>query len=402
MKILLVNTVCGQGSTGRICIGIADMLKANGHEAYIAYGLGNSTYPGSINISEGRFGYLTHNVFSRLLDSEGLHSRLATKRLLKYIGCIKPDIVHIHTMHGHYLNYKLLFEFLKKAELPVVMTLHDCWTFTGHCAHFIMRGCEKWKTGCDKCNFLDEYPQSWFVDKSKRNYQLKKSLFTSLGNKLTIVPVSYWLEGLVRQSFLKNKKIQTIHNGIDLSVFKPTANSNIRKKYGIENKKVIIGVALPWSSYKGYPDFLKLRELLTRDYAIIMVGLSNEQMAKIPNGIIGITRTDSPTELAEFYTIADVLVNTTYCDNYPTINLESMACGTPVITYRTGGSPESIDYRTGAIVEQGDIQDLIRKIRDICEVPNNYRTACIDKAKRQFDKGKCFANYLNIYSQSLN
>lgn len=187
-----------------------------------------------------------------------------------------------------------------------------------------------------------------------------------------------------------------------MSVFKPTANSNIRKKYGIENKKVIIGVALPWSSYKGYPDFLKLRELLTRDYAIIMVGLSNEQMAKIPNGIIGITRTDSPTELAEFYTIADVLVNTTYCDNYPTINLESMACGTPVITYRTGGSPESIDYRTGAIVEQGDIQDLIRKIRDICEVPNNYRTACIDKAKRQFDKGKCFANYLNIYSQSLN
>lgn len=402
MRVLLINPVCGQGSTGRICIGIAEMLKTNGHEANIAYSLGSSTYPDSINISGGRFDYLTHNFLSRLTDSEGLHSCMATKRLVKYIDDIKPDVVHVHTMHGHYLNYKILFEYLKESRLPVVVTLHDCWAFTGHCAHFVMHGCEKWKTGCNKCQFLYEYPQSWFVDKSNRNYLLKRHLFTSLGDKLTLVPVSYWLEGLTRQSFLKDMKIQTIHNGIDLSLFRPTPNEIIRKKYSLEGKKVIIGVALPWSSYKGYSDFIKLRKLLETEYAIIMVGLSEDQMKEIPEGIIGINRVDNPVELAELYTSADVLVNTTYCDNYPTVNLEAIACGTPVITYRTGGSPESLDKNTGAVVEQGDIKGIMQKIREICKDSSKYRTACVDKAELMFDKNKCFAKYLNVYRQVIN
>ena len=400
MRVLLINAVCGQGSTGRICTGIADMLKAHGHDAYIAYGLGHSSYSGSFCFSGGKPDYYIHNLLSRLTDSEGLHSSLATKRLIAQIENIEPDVVHIHTMHGHYLNYKILLTYLHKKAFPVVMTLHDCWTFTGHCAYF--RGCDKWKYGCQKCAFLDEYPQSWLKDSSQYNYNLKRKLLTEFGEKLTIVPVSYWLNGLLKQSFLKNIKIVTIHNGIDLNIFRPTYNRELLSKYSIEGKKIVLGVALPWSAYKGFQDFVKLRSLLPEEYVIVMVGLSSEQIKEIPDGIIGIERTDSPKELAELYTLSDVLVNTTYCDNYPTVNLEAIACGTPVITYRTGGSPESVDLHTGDVVEQGDLKGLVKSIIRICGNTSFYTEACKDKAIKLFDKDKCFEKYLEIYIKALH
>lgn len=398
MKVVQINPVCGQGSTGRICTGIADLLKSQGHEAFIAYGLGHSDYPGSFNISGGRKDYLTHNILSRLTDSEGLHSDVATKRIIRWMKGIKPDVVHIHTLHGHYVNYKMLFEYLYKSGVKVVMTLHDCWTFTGHCAHFDQYGCEKWKSGCHNCKFLKAYPNSWFLDRSKRNFNLKKKLITQLGDRLTIVPVSYWLEGLVHQSFMKDLKIQTIHNGIDLTQFHPIHNDSLYDKYGVRGKKIILGVALPWSGYKGLPDFHKLRSMLSDEYAIIMVGLSEQQIAELPEGIVGITRTDSIQELAEIYTMADVLVNTTYCDNYPTVNLEAIACGTPVITYQTGGSPEAIDENTGLVVPQGHLNSLVNSIISICSNQDNMSDACLSRAEALFDKSKCFAQYIEIYN----
>ena len=401
MKVLLINSICGKGSTGRICIGIAEMLKKNGHSAYIAYAHGNSTYPNSFNFSKGKFDYYFHNILSRLTDSEGLHSTVATKSLIQKIEIIQPDIVHIHTMHGHYLNYKLLLEFLSTLGKPVVMTLHDCWTFTGHCAHFDMHGCMKWQTECHKCQFLDEYPISWFIDRSKRNFNLKKQLFSTLGERLILVPVSFWLENLLRKSFLKNFRIQTIHNGIDLTVFKPSYNLDLYEKYKVKGKKIVLGVALPWSTYKGFSDFIVMRSMLNQEYAIFMVGVSTEQINALPEGIIGITRTDSPEELAQLYTMADVLVNTTYCDNYPTVNLESIACGTPVITYLTGGSPESIDKYTGAVVAQGDINALVECVKNICSYSFNYKEHCLAKAKSHFDREKCFEDYVEIYKSVL-
>lgn len=398
MKILQINSSCGQGSTGRICTGIADMLKSYGHDAYIAYGHGFSDYPNSLNISGGKRDYLTHNILSRLTDSECLHSTIATKRLLNWIESIKPDIVHLHNLHGHYLNIEILFEYLHLSKIDVVMTLHDCWTFTGHCAHFDQYGCEKWKTECCNCQFLKAYPNSWFVDRSRRNFNMKKKLISQLGNRLTIVPVSYWLEGLVRQSFMKDLKIKTIHNGIDLTQFHPIHNDSLYDKYGVRGKKIILGVALPWSGYKGLPDFHKLRSMLSDEYAIIMVGLSEQQIAELPKGIAGITRTDSIRELAEIYTMADVLVNTTYCDNYPTVNLEAIACGTPVITYRTGGSPEAIDSETGMVVEQGDIDGIVKSVEAICNSQILASDCCLKRAKELFDKVKCFSNYLTIYN----
>lgn len=401
MKILLINSICGQGSTGRICVGIADLLKENGHEAYIAYALGNSSYPKSFNISMGKYDYLSHNILSRLTDSEGLHSSKATQKLINYIKNIRPDVVHIHTLHGHYINYKNLFEFLRNIRVPIVITLHDCWLFTGHCAHFDLYGCDKWKIECKNCRFLNTYPQSWFVDRSQRNYHLKKELLTSIGDYLTLIPVSYWLEGLLKQSFLKNMNMHTIHNGIDLDVFKPTYNNELLKKYNLKGKRIILGVALPWSNYKGFPDFLKLRTLLNDDYVIVMVGLSEKQMKEIPQGIIGITRTNSMKELAELYTIADVFVNTTYCDNYPTVNLESIACGTPVITYNTGGSSEAIGQNTGFVVDKGDIEGLVKCIKRICNDPIFYRSFCIARSQSMFSKIKCFGKYLDIYKKNL-
>lgn len=398
MRILQINTVCGIGSTGRICTGIADLLKSEGHEAYIAYGLGKSDYPNSINISQGKSDYFIHNLQSRLTDSEGLHSNNGTSFLISQMEQIKPDIIHLHSMHGHYLNYKLLLTYLKEKKLPVVMTLHDCWTFTGHCAHFDQFRCDKWKIGCSHCEHLGAYPQSWFLDKSERNYNLKKRLFMDLGDKLIIVPVSYWLEDLVKLSFLKNQNIVTIHNGIDLIQFRPTYSSNLKNKYHIEGKKVILGVALPWSDYKGLPDFHKLRSLLSEDYAIVLVGLSKKQIGELPADIIGIEKTDNIKELAEIYTMADVLVNTTYCDNYPTVNLEAMACGTPVITYKTGGSPEAISKETGLVIEQGNLMELNRAVLYICD--NNrelYRNHCLERAGKLFDKSKCFEQYISLY-----
>lgn len=401
MRVLLINTVCGQGSTGRICVGISDMLKANGHEACIAYGIGNSNYPDSINISSGKCDYILHNILSRITDSEGLHSCKATKRLIALIKDFKPDVIHIHTLHGHYINYKLLFKYLATTNLPIVMTLHDCWSFTGHCAHFVMRGCEKWKVECNKCQFLDEYPQSWYLDRSKRNFNLKKQLLTTLQNKLTIVPVSYWLEKYVKQSFLKDCQIQTIHNGIDLNIFKPSVNIKVIDKYDLKGKKIILGVALPWSTFKGFPDFLKLRRLLSNEYIIVMVGVSRKQKEILPEGIIGIERTDSTKDLADLYSAADVLVNTTYCDNYPTVNLEAISCGTPVVTYKTGGSPESIiDDVTGKVVSQGDVvalKDAIEKL--LCIDRLTLRSNCRTYAQSHFDKNKCFRKYLDLYNK---
>ena len=402
MKILLINSICGQGSTGRICTGIADLLKANGHEAYIAYAHGHSSYADSINISMGKYDYLSHNILSRLTDSEGLHSSKATQKLINHIENIRPDVVHIHTLHGHYINYKKLFEFLRNIRVPIVITLHDCWLFTGHCAHFDQFGCDKWKIECTNCRFLNTYPQSWFADRSQRNYNLKKELLTSIGEHLTLVPVSYWLEGLLKQSFLKRMNIQTIHNGIDLDVFKPTYSSELLKKYKLKDKKIILGVALPWSNYKGFPDFLKLRTLLNDDYVIVMVGLSEKQMKDIPQGIIGITRTDNLEELAALYTIADVFVNTTYCDNYPTVNLESMACGTPVITYNTGGSPEAVDQNTGIVVPQGNIDELVKSIHRLLEESNIASTEkCRKRALYYFDKNICFQSYMDLYGNLI-
>lgn len=395
MKVLLINSMSGVGSTGKIVDGIANVLLERGHTPVIAYGYGNASHPVARRFGSDREQFI-HKSLSHAFDMQGLGSRKATHELIRFIKEFQPDIVNIHTIHGNYLNYPALFELLKGFNGKIVWTLHDCWTFTGHCPHFTFEGCYKWQTGCHDCKQLWMYPKSHFWDGSRRNYRLKKKHFLSVKDKLTIVAVSDWLAGLAKQSFFKDVNITTIHNGINLDAFSPVpqeAVSDVLDKYNIPRKKIVLAVASPWSKRKGWDDLLHLRTELTDDYEIVIVGISEAQKAILPEGISGVLRTENVQDLAALYTAADVLVNPTYEDCYPTVNLESIACGTPVVTYRTGGSPEAITPLTGSVVDQGDVKAMANAI---CN--RNYASAdCIEHAVSNFSARKAFGEYVTLF-----
>jgi glycosyltransferase involved in cell wall biosynthesis len=342
-------------------------------------------------------GEYMHYIEGLFLDNHGLSSRKATRKVVRYIEEIKPDIIQLHCIHGYYLNYKILFEYLNRTKIPVVWTFHDCWAFTGHCAHFVAVGCEKWKNECHDCHLFRIYPRA-FVDCSKRNYSIKKELF-SANHNLHIVPVSEWVADLTKQSFLKDKDIHVIRNGVDLSVFKPVAKKE-------NNKFRVLGVSGVWTKSKGIDDFFRLRNILDMNrYEIILVGLSREQKQNLPEGIVGIEHTESVHELVDLYSSSNVFVNPTYADTFPTVNIEALACGTPVITYRTGGSPEAVSSETGWVLNQGDVEGIASIIKDLAVKDNNevdlQRKACRERAEKEFDKYNCFEKYLDLYLQLL-
>ena len=329
---------------------------------------------------------------ARLFDNDGLANRIATRCLVKKIKKIKPDIIHLHNLHGYYINYKILFDYLNSTSIPVVWTLHDCWSFTGHCGHFVGANCEKWKMQCSKCPLKKGYPASLWFDQSARNYNLKKQLFAANKN-LHIVAVSKWIAGFVQQSYLKDADVRVINNGIDVNTFRPIV---IEKKA----KYHILGVSSVWNKSKGLYDFYRLREALDANrYDITLVGLREDQVKALPNGIKGITHTNSVDELVRCYATSDVFVNPTYADTFPTTNLEALACGTPVITFRTGGSPESVNSDTGMVVEQGNIQELCQAIYSIQSKGKQYYTsACRHRAETCYNKIDRYQEYLELYN----
>ena len=361
MKVLMINSVCGIRSTGRICTDIAEQLRSEGYDCRIAYG--RESVPERYQAYGLRVGsecgVRLHGAQARLLDTAGFGSRRATRRLVAKIREYDPDIIHLHNLHGYYLDVETLFAYLKEAGKPVVWTMHDCWPFTGHCPHFTVARCDKWKTGCHHCPEKGRYPASLWLDRSRENFERKKKAFTGL-DRLTLVAPSRWLAGLTRESFLKEYPVEVIPNGIDLNVFRPTAG-DFRQRYHLEDKTIVLGAASAWDDRKGLGDLVKLAGLLGGEYAVVAVGVTGKQKQALPDNIIAIARTESPRELAEIYTAADVFVNPTYEDNYPTVNLEAQACGTPVITYRTGGSVESVPEN--CIVPRCDVEALAEKIR---------------------------------------
>lgn len=396
MKLLQINVTCNWGSHGTIAESIARLAMQRGWECYTAFSRGKpKSVTETIRIGNKLDKYV-HGLESLLFDNEGLNSKSATKELISTIREIRPDIIHLHNIHGHYLNYQLLFDFLHEYNKPVVWTLHDCWCFTGHCAYFEWNGCFKWKTGCHDCKFKDNYPVSIFLQRCRHNYNIKKNAFTSVPN-LTLVPVSEWLEDYLHESFLRNCNIRTIHNGIDLNMFRPR-RTKMDTKGG---SMYILGVASIWDKRKGISDFVKLRKLLPDDYHITLIGLSRKQIQQLPEGISGITRTNNVQELVEYYNKAGVFVNPTYEDNFPTVNLEALACGTPVITYHTGGSPEAIDERTGIVIKQGDVEALAEAILGMKSHPLSSQD-CRQRAEQSFDKDKCFEKYIKLYERLFN
>lgn len=401
MRLLQINITANWGSHGRIAEGIGRVAIGHGWESHIAYGRwmrpGESRLYHIGNIWDERL----HGAASRLRDCHGLCSRAATRRLTEYIDRVRPDIIHLHNIHGYYLHYPLLFSYLRERGTPVVWTLHDCWPLTGHCAHFMGAGCDRWRTGCHHCPQLSAYPRSLWLDRSRRNWLLKRDAFGSLGN-VTLVPVSHWLEGVVGQSFLAGKPTRTIYNGIDTDVFRPCGGDPgaLRSRYGVrEGQRVILGVASNWYR-KGLDDFARLRPLLPEErYAIIVVGATERERRSLPPGITALPRTDSVEQLAALYALADVYLNPTWEDSFPTTNLEALASGTPVVTYQTGGSPEAVDGQTGAVVERGDIRAAAAEVERLCG--EDCGEACRARAVAHFDRRERYEEYFRLYNTLL-
>lgn len=388
MRVIQINSVANTGSTGRIAEGIGGVLLEHGHESWIAYGRRAGTSSSQLyRIGTSRDIYV-HGLRSLLFDGQGLGSARATRQLIGFIKSRRFDVIHLHNVHGYYLNFPILFDFLKDAGTPTVWTFHDNWPITGHCSNFERVDCQKWRTGCQACPLTSAYPRS-LIDKSPRNYAIKRRAFASL-ERLTIITPSHWQGDKVADSFLKRANRLTIPNGIDLSAFQPCDAKSPRP--------LILGVASVWPPSKGLADFAQLRTLLPSAYRIVLIGLNKQQIAALPEGIEGIRRTESIAELAQWYSRASVFVNPTYSDNFPTTNLEALACGTPVVTYRTGGSPESICPNTGTTVQVGDVETLASSIQTWV-IANHSETAraCRARAEQNYSASVRFREYLQVY-----
>ena len=392
IKIVQINATCGKGSTGKICVDISQMLSERNVENYILYTGAPSNYPLGICYATKKQ-IKAEAIRSHINGYYGFNSGRLTNVLLCQLDEIKPDIVHLHNLHGHNCNLEMLLNYLKEHHIKVFWTFHDCWAFTAYCPHFTMAKCEKWKTGCKACPQYREY--SFFFDRSAKLYQRKRDLLKGLD--LTIITPSQWLAKLVKQSFLQTYPVTVINNGIDLTVFKPTP-SDFRKQHKISHDQfIILGVAFDWSRKKGLDVFVELASQLDpKRYRIVLVG-TNERIDRIlPSQIISIHRTSNQKELAEIYTSADLFVNPTREENYPTVNMEAIACSTPVLTYETGGSTEILDEKTGAVVNSNDINALIQEIICICEDRPYEKESFLFKAP-EFEQKQRLLEYGRVY-----
>lgn len=404
MKILQINSVVNSGSTGKIAEDIGQLAIAKGWKSYIAFGR-NERPSKSKKIKIGSdWDIKMHGVQTRLFDNHGFASKKATREFIQEIERIKPSIIHLHNIHGYYINIEILFNYLAKADIPVVWTLHDCWSFTGHCAYFDFVGCDKWKTQCCACPQKKSYPASLFIDNSKNNYIKKNILFNSVKD-ITFVPVSYWLGDLVKKSFLKKYSVNVIHNGIDIEAFSIKEYDNILFKYNLEDKFIVLGVAGEWSKRKGLSDFVKLSSKLQENEIIILVGLSEEQIKTLPKNIIGIEKTESVEELAQFYSMADIYFNASVEETFGLTTVEAFACGTPAIVYNKTAIPEVVDDKVGWVVEQGDIEALLDIILNLKTEPKSVKEQrkldCREKAEKLYNKDDRFEEYLDLYNSLL-
>jgi putative colanic acid biosynthesis glycosyltransferase len=401
MRVLQINSVYKSGSTGKIVSDIACKTCDEGHESYIAYAAGR-TNETNIYCMGSKIYQKINIIKTRIFGKHGFYNKNATKKLIQWIKDVKPDMIHLHNIHGHYINIKILFEYLKKINVPVVWTLHDCWAFTGHCAHFDFLGCEKWKDGCFSCENIHEYPRSWFFDRSKNVWLEKKCLFTSIDNMIIVTP-SKWLANLVKQSFLNRYEVQVIYNGVNLDVFKPNNNKNLQHEMGLTNKFIVLGMANKWlkPANKNVVEYLNYN--LDDDIRVVLVGCNDNSATLRLDKIITIPNIKNPAKLAEYYAIADVFVNLTLEDNFPTVNIEALSCGTPVITYNAGGSPECIiDNSNGIVIDKLNQIKLIDAIKMIENNPDKYSSkATRESVKQYFNNELQYREYINLYNRII-
>ena len=400
-RLLQINTTCNSGSHGRIAENIGELAVKYGWESYIAFGRGDlKDDPCRFKITS-KFDLYKNIILCRLFDNDGFCSNDKTNKLLAYIDEIKPNIVQLHNLHGYYLNIPLLFRYLSGHNIPVVWTLHDCWPITGHCAHFEYVGCNRWEKQCFCCSQKNKYPSSILMDNSYKHFLAKKNLFSSIKN-LSIITPSDWLKRNVEKSYLQNHSCTVIHNGIDLNIFKPEKDTSALNKYDIGSRSIILGVPSKYSIKRCMNSFIELSNNIGNDYIIVLIGLTKKQISNLPSNILGLECTEDIKEMVAWYSKADVFVNTSLEDTFPTTNLEALACGTPVVTFNTGGSPEAITPETGIVVPQNNIQFLKKAIEAIlAQDRNDISGKCIRRAHLFFDETNCFKKYIDLYQQLI-
>ena len=395
MRVVQINSTCGSGSTGKICLSISKLLTEQNVDNYILYSVGKSNYKFAMKYGS----FLKQKIqalFTRIFGNNGFAARGTTRKLISFLKKINPDIVHLHNLHSNDINLPMLFDYLRNSNIKVFYTFHDCWAFTGYCTHFSFEGCDGYKNGCSKCPTRKKY--SWFFDKSSILQRQKVSLI--IRSNTTIITPSFWLARIVEESFLKPLTIKTINNGIDLSLF-CYRESNFRENHAIPKEgKVLLGVSFGWGYKKGLDIFIRLSKELPSNYYIVLVGTNKNIDRLLPKNIISIHKTDNAIEMAKIYSASDVFVNPTREDNFPTVNLESIACGTPVVTFNAGGSGEMLDAYCGRVIPIDDYESLKKEVINLCENHVIKRVDCINKAM-QFDCSSKFKEYVNLYFETI-
>lgn len=391
MKVVQINSTCGSGSTGKICVAVSELLTARGIENYILYSTGKSDYPLGIRYMS-KLEIKSQALKSRVTGNYGFQSKSATKRLLAELDRISPDILHLHNLHSHNVHLEMLFSYIKEKKIKVFWTFHDCWAFTGYCPYYDMAKCDKWETRCGDCAQRKRY--SWFFDRSEELFEKKMRIFAGLD--MTIITPSRWLADQVERSFLNDYPVKVISNGIDLSIFY-SRKTDFRTKYGVENKYILLGVAFGWGKRKGLDVFIRLAERLDPEkFQIVLVGTDDKVDKLLPENVISIHRTENQSQLAEIYSAADLFVNPTREEVLGMVNIEANACGTPVLTFRTGGSPECIDESSGRVVDCDDEEALFQEIlRIAAETPFSSK-ACRERAL-SFSEEEKYQEYIRLY-----
>lgn len=398
-KLLQINITANWGSTGKIAEQIGVLAQAQGWECYMAYGRAHN--PSALQCFRvgSDLEVKGHYLLSRFLDAEGRGSWRATRQLIKKIDEIKPDVIHLHNIHGHYLNYAMLVGHINKRGIPVVWTLHDAWIITGHCYLFGGTGCEKWKQECHQCPMAGKYS----LDRSRQNFRKKKQVFTSL-RQVELVTVSDWLKNVIGESYMSGFPRRTVYNGIDLNIFHPR-ETDWKKRLGIEGQYMVLAVATAWSESKGLSDYCRLAETLPETYQIVLVGMTQNQIRQLPKGIIGLERTRSQAELVELYSSADVVVSLSKGESFGLTPVEGMACGTPAVVYDNAALPELIGADTGEVVSAGDVDSVAKAIERICTMSESQRDrvkkCCLQRARKYYDKEKNYSEYISIYNKLI-
>ena len=397
MRIAYINSVAGYGSTGRLTDQLAGM---DGVEGKIYFGRKKNlseresfrmtSFPGNVN----------HALQTFLFDRQALSNTKETERMLEDLDAFHPDLIHLHNLHGYYIDIRPLFQYLRNKDIPVIWTLHDCWSFTGHCAHYEAVGCDKWKTGCDHCPQLWPYYPTFYGGNVKNNYRIKKELFTSLGVRLHLTVPSEWLKEQVEMSFLKDTECTVIPNGIDLNVFRP-AVSSFRKDHNLEGKYLITACSSIWTKRKGFDQLADLSHRMPENTVLCVIGVTRKQAKQLSEDTIAIERTDSVHQLAEIYSASDLFINPTQEESFSLVNVESQACGCPVCTYRSGGSTEMVTEKTGIVLRKNDLEGIRQAIVNMSLGMLSFRKEdCIENASR-FSKENMYRGYMNLYQRLM-